>query len=290
MIYSCTQFFNEFDMLNVKASEELAGGVDRFIAVESSRTHQNEEKPLWLSEDRDRITSPIDIVVVGEEFDRVIHEDPIIACFQREAIQRNAGVRDIDLDDNDVVICADVDEIYNAEDISKIEKAVRECKFVRLLQRMFCYKINLTCDFPWSGGFAALGGFVKAFTLNRLRTQDGFKVATRGKHFSHVMSAENISIKLKSGIHCDFNTPEYTDVEALEKNIRERKDIYGRDDFTMTPVIIDDTWPKMIRDNLDYWEPYIIPGATKTMAEVPIRPISRYMQSHEMYEEVNQGP
>ena len=49
MIYSCTMFFNEFDLLDLKIAEEL-DQVDQMIIVESNQTFRGNEKPLYLKD------------------------------------------------------------------------------------------------------------------------------------------------------------------------------------------------------------------------------------------------
>jgi beta-1,4-mannosyl-glycoprotein beta-1,4-N-acetylglucosaminyltransferase len=292
-IYSCTLFYNEFDLLDVKIKEELAGGVTQIIVVESSRTFQNTDKPLFLTENKYRFPD-IKIITVGPEFNKVNHADHTIACFQREAIQRNAGIRDLDLDDNDVVIYADVDEIFPAEDIPRIVEAAQKHGIVHLIQRQFYYKLNLTCDRVWYGPFAVLGGYLKAgLTLNRLRTMESMRIQTNGKHFSYLMSPEQIAQKLRSFSHHWFSTPEYTDVDLIQAKINEGRDLFGRDYIKLSPVRMDESFPASMREDMVRWEPYFVPGATLSLDEIPLEAISLlpvYFNefNEKRYEEVNQ--
>ena len=262
------------------------------IAVESSRTFQNTDKDLFLTENRHRFPD-VQIITIGSEFDQVTHPDRTIACFQREAIQRNAGIRDLTLDDNDVVIYADVDEIFPAEDISRIIEATQQHGIVHLIQRQFYYKLNLACDRVWYGPFAVLGGYLKAgLTLNRLRTMETMRLQTNGKHFSYLMSPEQIAQKLRSFSHHWFSAPEYTDVDLIQAKINEGRDLFGRDYIKLSSVRIDESFPASIRRDLARWEPYFVPGATLSLDEIPLEAISLlpvYFNefNEKRYEEVN---
>jgi len=292
MIYSCTLFYNEFDLLRVKIQEELKGGVDKIIVVESQRTFQNAPKPLYLTE-RAKDYPEVEIVTVGTEFDAVTYPDATIACFQREAIQRNAGVRGQPIQDNDIIIYADVDEIFTANDISKIVAATKIYGFVHLLQLQFYYKINLLCNKPWYGPFAVLGGYLKSgLTLNRLRTQESKRIPTNGKHFSYIMTPEQIAQKIKSFSHIWFNQPQYTDVDVITRMVLEKKDIFGRGYLNLTPVQIDETYPESMRTS--EWESYTVEAVT-TIPEVSVESVPLNIGflnefNEARYEEINKLP
>jgi hypothetical protein len=292
VIYSCTLFYNEFDLLRVKIQEELKGGVDKIIVVESERTFQNTSKPLYLRE-RAQEFPEIEIITVGQEFDAVKHADRTIACFQREAIQRNAGVLNQPIEDNDVIIYSDVDEIFTADDIPKIVAATQRLGFVHLLQLQFYYKINLLCNKSWYGPFAVLGGYLKAgLTLNRLRTQESIRIPTNGKHFSYAMTPDQIAQKIKSFSHVWFNQPEFTDTDVIARIVQEKKDLFGRGYLNLTPVQVDETYPEAMRTLA--WSSYAV-EATAKISEVPVESVPLKLSflnefNEARYEEINRLP
>ena len=53
MIADCFMFFNEFDILEGRL-EYLYDVVDRFVIVESNRSHSCKTKPLYLKENMSR--------------------------------------------------------------------------------------------------------------------------------------------------------------------------------------------------------------------------------------------
>ena len=49
-----------------------------------------------------------------------------------------------------------------------------------------------------------------------------------GWHFNNFFSAEEISIKLKTFAHTEFDNKKYTQVEKINNLIETRQDVYGR--------------------------------------------------------------
>ena len=305
MIYSCTLFYNEFNLFNVKVQEELAGGVDRVIVVEATRTHQNEEKPLKLQSAllgaNNPLASKVECLFVGKEFDKVTNPNLRIAALQREAIQRNAAVEGLDLKDDDVVIASDVDEIFNRDEIQDIAAAALRFGFIKLVQKNFHFKINLYAPTPWYCPFAVSGKLLRmsqalksGLTLNRLRTKEGFKAMTNGKHFSFIMTPEQIADKFKAYSHVEYNDPKYLDVDAIRTAVNEGRDICERDRMRhLFSVQVDDTWPLAMREELDTtWLPFMAAPAYNISdipaPEVPLVPLPDV--EVDFYKEVNDLP
>jgi beta-1,4-mannosyl-glycoprotein beta-1,4-N-acetylglucosaminyltransferase len=305
MIYSCTLFYNEFDLLDVKIKEEVAGGVDRVVVVEASRTHQNKEKPLHLGEHASCKQGSlqhrkVDYITVGKEFNKVVHPNARIAALQREAIQRNAALQAFDPKDDDVVISADVDEILHRDEVQEITEAALKFGFIKLICRNFNFKINLFSPTPWYCSFAVSGKFLRMgramgnpLTLNRLRTKEGFKAKTNGNHFSFVMTPEQIADKLQAYSHVEFNDPKYLDPAAIAQAVAENRDICERDRMKyLIPVEMDETWPLAMLEDLEKWAPFIAKPACKISAlklpEVSLHPMPDL--EVDFYKEVNDLP
>ena len=49
-----------------------------------------------------------------------------------------------------------------------------------------------------------------------------------GWHFNNFFSAEEISIKLKTFAHTEFDNKKYTEVEKIKEMIKKKQDVYGR--------------------------------------------------------------
>src|SRR5712692_10307059 len=110
MIYDCFPFFNELDLLEIRLSE-LAGVVDRFVLVESTRTHTNQPKPLYYHENRTRYSQFSSKIV------HIVVEDMPGGenAWVRENHQRNCIIRGLSgCGDDDTILVSDVDEIPRA--------------------------------------------------------------------------------------------------------------------------------------------------------------------------------
>lgn len=257
MIYNCTMFFNEFKLLELKIAEEL-NQCDRLIIVESSKTHSNNDKLLHLKDhsliDDPKITYKSDI---GDYFvnNHVVNE----------GLQRDSALWEIDLQDDDIVICSDVDEIHPAESFDLIIRAVKEYGFVKIVQDLYYYKINLRTPTLWHSSFAVTGKFLKEnhgqLTMLRRDAKAPFMVRTNGKHFSYLGTPEEVFYKVQNFMHYEYEG--FADLEEIRRKMENHKDIYGRlynhQEITFVPVEIDDTYPKTILNNLLDWGKYIEP-------------------------------
>ena len=69
-----------------------------------------------------------------------------------------------------------------------------------------------------------------------------------GWHFSMIMTPTEISEKIKSFAHTEFNTPEFTNVENIEKKIKLKEDLFGRK-FEFQKILDKNDLPKYITEN-----------------------------------------
>ena len=69
---------------------------------------------------------------------------------------------------------------------------------------------------------------VKKYPFYRLDKINWNVVEDGGWHFSNIMTPINISKKIKSFAHSEFNTPEFNNIENIKKNIDLKKDLFGR--------------------------------------------------------------
>ena len=61
-IYDGFQFFNELELLEVRFNE-LYDVIDHFVIVECTKTHQNNPKPLYFLENKEKFTPFLDKVI-----------------------------------------------------------------------------------------------------------------------------------------------------------------------------------------------------------------------------------
>ena len=78
-----------------------------------------------------------------------------------------------------------------------------------------------------------------------------------GWHFAYLQSPENISKKIKSFAHGEFNKVNFTDEKTIEEKIKMEKDIFDRN-ISYKKVPLDDSFPKYIVDNKEKFVQWII--------------------------------
>ena len=254
MIYNCTMFFNEFKLLELKIAEELAH-CDKMIIVESRKTHANNEKPLHLK-DHPLIDNP-----------KIIYKSDVGDIFTsnrvfNEGLQRDSALWELHLEDDDIVISSDIDEINSGNSIPEMVKMCKEHGFVKAIQTLYYYKINLKVPLLWYSSFAATGKYLKEnhnqLTLLR-RKEDGAMIPTDGKHFSYLGTPEDVFYKMKNFMHWEYQ--KFADLERIKEKMTKRRDVYERlfngKTVTFEKVDIDETYPESILENLSDWESFI---------------------------------
>ena len=136
---------------------------------------------------------------------------------------------------------------------------------------MFYYKLNLfNHSEVWHGSKICVKKFLKSPNWLRYKVKskeypfyrfDKPKAAqlikNGGWHFSFLKSPENISKKIKSYAHIEYNKNEFSDIEKIKEKIENRKDLFDRDS-NYEKVELDDTYPKYILDNLHKFKDWII--------------------------------
>eukprot|EP00947_MAST-08B_sp_MAST-8B-sp1_P000014 g14.t1 len=125
-VFDCFIFSTELDLLEVRLHELADHGVDKFVLVESTRTHTYLPKPLVYHKHRnDRRFARFRERILH----LVVDEDAISACLRRgkcdpadpytlEALQRRtmmAGLAMAGLRPGDIIIVSDLDEIPRRE-------------------------------------------------------------------------------------------------------------------------------------------------------------------------------
>lgn len=117
MIYDCFTFFNELDILEMRLNilDEI---VDKFVLVESRKTHTNLDKPLYFEENKKRFEKFEDKII------HIIADDlpPFQVTWTNEVCQRNAIEKGlVDCQDDDVIIISDLDEIPNPQKVLEVK-------------------------------------------------------------------------------------------------------------------------------------------------------------------------
>lgn len=254
-IFDVFPFNGEFMLLDLKL-EAMADWVDAFVLVEAPRTFTDRPKPLYFQEAKARYAAYAD---------KIIHvvADPAPpfaqAAWTREYHQRDQGVRGLSgrCSPDDLVLISDVDEIANPAAL----EAFRE-PFATLGVRTFAYFLNyervvearqdrkigvVQARMLQSSGLSCLRVGMWAYGKRRL--------ADAGWHFSSVLSAQDIELKMLSYSHEEHQRAGIGETSALLiEQIRA-----GHRDPGFARVPIDATFPTPLQTPRPAYAPFILP-------------------------------
>jgi len=272
-IYDCFTFFNETQVLKIRL-EELYDVVDHFVIVEGTQTFTGKDKPLYFAESisefdkyRDKI-----IHIIVDDFSPTT-SDANKDHWVREELSRNSilkGLNQCSIDD--IIFISDLDEIPSKTSVLEIKnyfdkmgekqrrtrKRIKEVDLVCSLDvRLFMFQLNRENPIGWLGGSKAA-----PYWIIKKHTPWGIKffhhshndlhiIRNAGWHFNTIGDKEWCLNKWLS-VGPLFDMEKY--LLGLGRNDEELQRVFQQHvDSQTTPVPIDDTYPKHIRDNLDYY-------------------------------------
>ena len=265
-IYDCFQYFNEehiaelrFNILNEK--------VDYFVIVESTVNHQGQPKKLSFNiNNHKKFKDKIKYIIVDDTPEKIkkSHEggESLVEQHQRNSLMRVIN----DAHDNDLIILSDVDEI---PDLSKLTLFNKK-NIAVFVQKMFMYKLNLLNlnENNWHGSKICIKKNLispqwlrnlkfKRYPFWRIDKPRNLQIIHNGGwHFAYLQSPENISKKIKSFAHGEFNTADTSDEENIKLKIEKEEDIFDRG-YKIKKVEIDSSFPKYIFKNKEKLKKWI---------------------------------
>lgn len=271
MVYDCFIFFNELDLLEIRLNE-LNEVVDKFVLIEANKTFQNNHKPYYFEENKERFSPFLD-KIIHIKLDKYPLFIPIINPFtawKLEFFQRNSIVKGlVNCKPEDIVLISDVDEIPKASVLKEmLAKGIDQIYGLKM--DMYMYFLNnqliydggssMTIEQSKDGIWhctAVLPYKLLKQKPNRLRKiimrtrrrGEVFKIIPNaGWHFTYLGGVKNIIKKLEAFSHTEFNNDTFKSQEKIEEYITTGKDLFGRDmQFKMLENL--ETLPKFIQEN-----------------------------------------
>jgi len=166
---------------------------------------------------------------------------------------------------------SDPDEIPNPNEIKNLKL---KKKYGIFLQKSFCYKLNLfnSYETPWEGTRVCLKknlesiDFLRQKVLRKNLKYSFFRVDKEksiqiidngGWHFNNLMSADEISKKLKTFAHLEFSNKRFSSVKVIKKKIKNKEDLFERG-WLYTKIKIDDSFPDYILKNTRNLKKFIL--------------------------------
>jgi len=270
-IYDCTTFY-QGNLLFETRYKILEDYVDYFVVCEANKDHVGKKKPFNFNKSFLKKYSKKLIYIKVNDLPNIRlkgKKDYGILKIQMENIFR--GIKNAN--DNDLIIFSDEDEIPNPKNIKNFKK--EKFKFGIFLQNMYYFKLNIQ-NFDegkgnWPGSRICKKKYLKSFfKLRLLKTKnidypfwrfDKEKniqlIKKGGWHFTYLMSPKDISKKIKSMSHTEFNKKNFTNIKNIEKKISNLKDPFDRN-FNLKKVSIDQSYPSYIRNNLNLFKKWIL--------------------------------
>lgn len=247
MIYDCFTFFNELEILELRL-QLLYDVVDKFVLVESTKTHSNVDKELFYELNKKRYSRYQDkiIHIVVSEFPEFKNS------WTLENYQRNQIFQALtECKPEDIIMISDADEIPKPEIISKIHFRDEVYCLVQD-QYFFFYNYRDVHHLFWIGGTKVLQYSViqqnrldekrvryndqtfpaylnQGITATKIRLYDGAKfIYNGGWHFSYLGGVKAIFKKVRAFAHQELNNEHFLDEDRIETCLKKGEDVFGR--------------------------------------------------------------
>ena len=264
-ILDCVTFFDNNLMFELRYNI-LRDYVDFFVVCESLFDHKGKPKKknfLWY---KNYDAKKIKYFVLEKPF--LQNQNP----WKNQAIQREFLLSCTNFaNPDDYIFFSDPDEIPNPEILKNFNL---KKKYGIFLQKFYNYKFNLFNPYesPWDGTRVAKKKNLKSidYMREKIRSKNlkyqfwridkdkNLEVFNNGGwHFNNILSPQEISLKLKTFAHTEYSLEKFTNVNFIEKNIEEKKDLFGRG-YEYKKVPLDNTFPNYIEKNRDKYKKWII--------------------------------
>ena len=259
-IFDCFIYNNEEMILDLRLSY-LNKYVKKFIIVESKYTHQGNLKTNFLNlNEFKKYKDKIDYNLIDKFPEN-------LSNWGRENYQRNFLMHSIkDLNEDDYIMISDLDEIPNLRNLNSIIKS----KFTAFQQTNYSFKFNLkNITFPiWYGTKLCKKKYLKS--PQWLRDQKVKKysflkfykikwniIQNGGWHFSYIMNPNEISEKIKSFSHAEYNLDKYTNIKIIENKLSKGLDLFNRNQ-SYQKVELDSSFPKSFFENKNKFDKWFL--------------------------------
>ena len=266
-IFDCFQFFNEEHIADLRFNI-LNKYVDKFIIVESTINHQGKSKKLNFDiKNFTKFKDKINYIVVDDTPKEFIKPhlggESLVEQHQRNSLMK--GLKKAS--DDDLIILSDVDEIPNLDKLKEFNKN----NYAVFSQKMFMYKLNLLNlrENDWHGSKICLKKNLKSpqwlrnlkfkkYPFWRIDKPKNIQIILNGGwHFAYLHTAENISNKIRSFAHGEFNKEHLTNTKEIQKRIEKKQDVFNRG-YDLKKIEIDESFPDYVRQNTKMLKSWII--------------------------------
>jgi len=138
--------------------------------------------------------------------------------------------------------------------------AIKSDRMIMFKQNIYYYFLNGFVHDHWIGTkmvlYKDLIGQFHSTPQEVRNSVANTMIKNGGWHFSYLASPENISWKMKSITHKEFDKPELTNPTLIKERIEKGESIFGGKD-KITYIKIDNSFPKYILENTEKYSSYI---------------------------------
>lgn len=253
MLIDGFMFYNELDMLEYRLSV-LYDVVDCFIITEATLTHTGNPKPLFYEENKERFkqfSNKIIHVVVDDLIPKQLNANlSEKELFQNENYHRdciNKGIARLDnsnpLKNDDIIHISDADEIPSPDVLKTLKSNPRILSTLFCLQQdLYYYNLHTKVECFWASAKIMSYNHYKfemKSSPQKCRMTPGPVISNAGWHLSYFGDKEFIRTKIQSICEQNYNTPENTDLNNIQRHIDDGDDIYGRKGEKCTRISIE---------------------------------------------------
>ena len=263
-IFDCITFFDNNFMFDFRYNI-LKNYVDYFIICESKFDHKGNKKNINFIKNKKYDFNKIKYFVLNEPFPK---DNDV---WSNQAIQREFLLNCTEIaKPEDYIFFSDPDEIPKPEILINFEL---KKKYGIFKQDCFNFKFNLfnRYESPWEGTRVAkkknlksidfMRQKIKSKNLNysflRIDKEKSIQIFENGGwHFNNILSPDEISLKLKTFAHTEFQNEKFSSASVIKSKIEKKVDLFGRGHFYES-IKIDNSYPEYLLKNLDKYNEWI---------------------------------
>jgi len=236
-VVDCFTFYNEIYLLFYRLTI-LSDVVYKFILVESNYTHTGVKKELFYEKNKHLFTRwenkiihiIVDLPFIVPTINILKNEQWINEQYQRNCIDN--GIKQLTLNNDDLIIVSDLDEIINPNIIKcLINKTIGldHINGFALSQDLYYYNLNtLHCE-KWTRSKIVKYEYYKKTTPQEIRENNTLSILDNaGWHLSYFGDSSFIKNKLTNFGHQEYNNDFYKNEKNIENAINNNSDLFNR--------------------------------------------------------------
>lgn len=188
MIYDCSLFFNELELLELRL-KTLNKVVDYFVLAEADKTFVGNDKEFIFEKNKDKFHKYLDKIIYIKISDSPARRSVYnIEKFQRDCIGRGLNKAK----KGDKIILSDLDEIPNPKKVLEHKNTLVPITFT---QHLFYYYVNWLSDEKWFGSIMYPFDYGSPQQLRGLARNGLNVIEDGGWHYSSLGGAERVKYK-----------------------------------------------------------------------------------------------